>query len=137
MGVERGSAKCFFRWRFLVLVFGDARVDSLMQQAMATTPRPVASESWKAFSARGGSHTHLVPPLDPALALPQNVGLMTQKSGTLAATGIPAAISGNTFNAANEMTRFGTRTLACFAYHCGPSTVHKNTPQQQLGSRLS
>lgn len=50
-------------------------------------------------------------------------GRVIAKSGSLAQTNLPQAVTGNTFNAANEMTAFNGTTLsydlngkACFAY---------------------
>ena len=39
-------------------------------------------------------------------------GRVTSKGGTLAATGLPASVSGNIFNADNEMTGFGAAMLS-------------------------
>jgi hypothetical protein len=39
-------------------------------------------------------------------------GRVVDKGGTLAATGLPAAMSGNTFNAANEMIGFSGTPLS-------------------------
>ena len=39
-------------------------------------------------------------------------GRATAKGGSLAAVNLPTAVSGNAFNAANEMTQFGARTMS-------------------------